>query len=124
MSTVNQFGLSEFGSGPMIPRIVTEWQFDEWIIASEGVRAEWVDGEIQMMSPANFEHQTLNVWLLRLLGDFVEGKSFGGIVGFDFMMRLRGGKSRRVPDIFYVAEERRALIKSTYLDGPPDIAIE
>jgi Uma2 family endonuclease len=110
-------------ASPPAPRM-SEHEFEAWILASEGVRAEWVEGEVQMMSPVNLEHNDLNCLLLRLLGDFVEAKSLGGKVAFDFMIRLGGGKTRRVPDILYVSEARRSLLTRNYLEGPPDLAIE
>lgn len=110
--------------GAAIPAAMNENQFEQWVIAADGVRAEWVEGEVQSMSPASFDHLSLNGWIFRLLGDYVEARRLGGIVGFDFMIRLGGGKSRRVPDIFFVTEARRSLIRPTYLDGPPDLAVE
>jgi Uma2 family endonuclease len=103
---------------------MSEDAFEAWILASEGVRAEWVDGVVQMMSPSNDEHTDLNVWLVRLIGDFAEGKNLGGKVKFDFMIRLAGGKTRRIPDVLYVTEARRSLLTRNYLNGPPDLAVE
>jgi Uma2 family endonuclease len=110
-------------ASPPAPRM-SEDEFEAWILASEGVRAEWVDGEVQMMSPANDEHTNLNIWLVRLIGEFAEGKNLGGIIKSDYMIRLADGKSRRVPDVFYVTESRRSLVTRNYLEGPPDLAVE
>ena len=33
-------------------------------------------------------------------------------------------RRRRLPDILFVEESRRGLIRPTYLDGPPNLAIE
>jgi Uma2 family endonuclease len=124
MATVNHDSNTWEAGGAPIPGTMNERQFEQWVVAADGVRAEWVDGEVHVMSPASFDHLSLNGWLFRLLGDFVESRGLGGVVGFDFMIRLGGGKSRRVPDIFFVAESRRTLIRPTYLDGAPDLAVE
>lgn len=124
MATVNHNSHTWGAGGVPIPGTMNEKQFEQWAFAADGVRAEWVEGEVQVMSPASFNHLNLNGWLFRLLGDFVESRELGEVVGFDFMIRLGGGKSRRVPDIFFVAESRRALIRPTYLDGAPDLAVE
>lgn len=109
---------------PVAPERISEQEFERWVLATEGVRAEWVKGAVQMMSPAGFEHFDLNGWLYRLLCEFVEVKKVGGIVGFDCMVRLDGGETRRVPDIVYVSEVRRSLMKPTYFEGPPDLVVE
>jgi Uma2 family endonuclease len=109
---------------PLAPRRIREQEFERWVLAAEGVRAEWVKGAVQMMSPASFEHFDLNGWLYYLVRAFVESNKFGGIVGFDCMVRLRDGETRRVPDIVYVSEARRSLMKPTYFEGPPDLAVE
>ncbi len=53
--------------GRPIPRVrMTEREFVAW--CPEEVRAEWVDGEVVMMSPANAEHVDVTVWLTRVEG--------------------------------------------------------
>jgi Uma2 family endonuclease len=110
-------------ASPPAPRM-SEDEFEAWILASEGVRAEWVDGEVQMMSPVNLDHSDLNGLLLRLFADFIEAKLLGGKIACDYMIRLGGGKTRRVPDILYVTEARRSLLTRNCLEGPPDLAVE
>jgi Uma2 family endonuclease len=125
MSTINPTSDAwNIAEVPLAPRHISEQEFERWVLATEGVRAEWVKGAIQMMSPASFEHFDLNGWLYRLLCDFVEAKKLGGIVAFDCMVRLDGGETRRIPDILYVSEARRSLMKPTYFEGPPDLAVE
>jgi Uma2 family endonuclease len=125
MSTVNPtsdaWNLAEV---PLAPGRISEQEFERWVLATEGVRAEWVKGTVQMMSPAGFEHFDLNGWLYRLLCEFVETKKLGGIVGFDCMVRLDRGQTRRIPDILYVSEARRSLMKPTFFEGPPDLVVE
>ena len=52
---------------------MTESEFVAW--CNEDVRAEWVDGEVFIMSPSNVEHDDLQIWLIRLLGEYVESKA-------------------------------------------------
>jgi Uma2 family endonuclease len=125
MATTNQHG-GEWAevNVPVVPTSMSEQEFEAWVLANEGVRAEWVDGEVQMMSPASFEHCDLNLWLGHLLLGFVEERRLGAVVGPEFTIRLRGGQVRRVPDLLFVAESRRSSIRPTYFDGPPDLVIE
>src|SRR3954451_12443580 len=52
--------------GRPVPGVrMTEQQFEEW--CDEDVKAEWVDGEVVLMSPENIVHLTLAQWLTFLL---------------------------------------------------------
>lgn len=125
MSTANQRSDAwAVGNIATLPQRMSEAQFERWAFANPDLRAEWVDGELAMMSPVSFDHAAMNVWLSSVLSGFAAEKNLGVVVGPEFMVRLRDGKSRRVPDLLFVTESRRTLIRPTYLDGPPDLAIE
>jgi Uma2 family endonuclease len=72
--------------GAPLPRglRMSEDDFLEW---AKDIRAEWVEGEVIVMAPANFEHTDINLWLLNLLSLYVQRKDLG-IVGFDFYVHL------------------------------------
>ncbi len=109
--------------GRPIPRVrMTEREFVAW--CPEDVRAEWVDGEVVIMSPANTEHNALTVWLTRVLGEVIEYDDLGTPLAIESQVRLMKVKSRRLPDLLFVSKARHSIIKKTYLDGAPDLAIE
>jgi Uma2 family endonuclease len=108
---------------PPLPRM-TEEEFEAWAFAQEGIRAEWVDGEVIIMSPVTREDDSLRNWLSRLLGDFVEEHNLGEVRGPEFMVRLAKQRRRRVPDILFIQAARRHLVHRTYLEGGPDLSIE
>lgn len=103
------------------PGRMSEQQF----VAScdEDTRAEWVDGEVVMMSPANLEHCDLEAWLLSLLRMLVEQHDLG-IVLSEAQVRLPDQRSLRVPDIWFLSKERRGLLRPTHLEGPPELIVE
>jgi Uma2 family endonuclease len=111
------------GFVPPLPRM-TEDEFEKWAFAHEDVRAEWVDGEVVIMSPVTREDDSLRNWLSRLLGDFVEEHGLGEVRGPEFMVRLGKQRRRRIPDILFVSAARRHLVHRTYLEGGPDLSIE
>jgi Uma2 family endonuclease len=100
---------------------MTEEEFVAW--ADEDTRAEWVDGEVIIMSPANLEHCGLNAWLTTLMVAFVEEHGLGVVLP-DATVRLARQRRRRVPDIWFVAESRRHLLRESHVEGPPDLVIE
>ena len=102
---------------------LSEEEFVAW--ATPDIRAEWVDGEVILMSPASFRHAQLNLWLGQVLGIYVTHHKLGKVVGQEFMVRLQWGRvSRRVPDLLFVSQARLSQIQTNHLEGPPDLAVE
>ncbi len=108
------------------PGRLTEDEFVAWCQRFEKIRAEWVDGEVVIMSPVNAVHMRIGEFLLRLLADYVEARDLGEAHGGEFTHRFRAGTRllRRVPDLWFLSKERLHLLQPTYLDGPPDLALE
>ena len=96
--------------------------FLAWL--DEDVRAEWVRGEVMMMSPASMRHQEISMFLIKVMGIFVEHHQLGRVLGAPFVVRLPPGETAREPDILFVGKEREKLLRSTYLDGPADLIVE
>lgn len=105
----------------VLPLRMTEEEFVAW--CDEDTRAEWVDGEVVMMSPMSFPHSDVVVWLGSLLQIFVEQRDLG-VVCVEMQTRLPKLLRRRVPDLWFVAKDRVGLIRRTHLEGPPDLAVE
>jgi Uma2 family endonuclease len=111
-------------SAPRVPPQgkMTFEEFLDW--CDEDTWAEWVDGEVQMVSPAGEEHQSIEVFLTTLLNLYVRRKKLGQILSAPFLMRLPNVSRGREPDLLFVRQEHISRIKPTYLDGPADLVIE
>jgi Uma2 family endonuclease len=92
--------------------------------AEDGAHVEWVDGEVITMSPASHQHQDIADFLTALLRLFVEANELGVVLSSRFQMKLSIRPSGREPDVMFISNARRECIKSSYLDGPADIAVE
>lgn len=103
-------------------RRMSEEEFVAW--CDEAVRAEWVDGEVVVMSPASFDHGRLVQFVSRVLLAFVEAHTLGVVPGPDFTVRLPNQRRRRVPDLMFISGDRSYLIENNHLEGPPDVAFE
>jgi len=101
---------------------MTEAEFVAW--ADEDTRAEWVDGEVILMSPDNVVHTRAGVFLLRLFSDFVEARDLGAVFGPNYAARFGAPPRRRIPDVFFVARSRLHLIGETGFEGAPDLIVE
>ncbi len=110
------------GHQPHPGRRMTEEEFVAW--CNEKTKAEWVDGEIIIMSPVNDSHWRLNIWLTRLLGEFVEHYELGELCGPQTQIRLTWPKQRREPDLLFIAKERKSIIHRNHIEGAPDLIIE
>src|SRR6516165_10065172 len=98
--------------------------FDDFcLLVKDGQKADLINGVIYMASPDNTDANDLFVWLLRLLGDFVEEKDLGKVYGSRVAFRL-GESHGPEPDIAYVRKERLHLVRRGYVNGPPDLAVE
>ena len=88
----------------------------------EDTWAEWVDGEVVMVSPISRRHQNIVIFLVKLLDTYAESQNLGEVLIEPFQMKL--DLSSRAPDLLYVASSHLDRLKDTYLDGPADVVIE
>jgi Uma2 family endonuclease len=107
---------------PRPPRRMTEEEFDVW--DDDYWTGEWVDGELELMSPVSNQHAQLQNWFIAVLGLFVEARQLGEIRGPEFAMRMPQPRRRRTPDVMFIATDRLSLLTKTYLAGPPDLVVE
>jgi Uma2 family endonuclease len=101
---------------------MTEEEFVSW--CDEDTNAEWVDGEVIMPSPANLKHVDLVGFLNLVLRAFVTSRGFGVVYGPELQVRLASLRRRRVPDLLFVSTERMGMLKTTEVDGAPDLLVE
>ncbi len=123
MATAHEPDVEELINGVVRPTgSMTEDAFMSW--CDEDVKAEWVDGEVVIMSPSNTNHVRLLYWLGRVMGDFVEDRGLGEMFGPELFVRFAGLRRRRVPDLFFIANERLGLLQVNHFEGAPDLIIE
>src|SRR5437764_10174443 len=99
--------------GEPVPGLrMTERQFHDWYWRTENTRAEWVDGEVILLSPINIPEFRLNIWLFKLI-EGVVGSDEGEVFGIEIQVRLPNIKQRRNPDVLFVSRKREKIIKQT-----------
>ena len=101
-----------------LPRMTYE-EFLEW--AGEDTYAEWVDGEVILMSPAAKVHQDIAGFLAAILRVLVEHHHLGIVLSAPFQMKMERG---REPDLLFLANEHVERLTPTFLAGPADGAVE
>ncbi|MBI3945497.1 MAG: Uma2 family endonuclease [Armatimonadetes bacterium] len=106
------------GPDKPLPRMTYE-EFLNW--AGEDTLAEWVDGEVIVMSPASRTHQDVADFLTAIIRVYVEAKALGVVLSAPFQMKLERGHE---PDVLFVAAEHRERLTPGHLEGPADVVIE
>lgn len=105
------------------PRLrMTEEEFVAW--CDEDTKAEWVEGEVIVHSPANLKHVDLAGFLNLILRWFVTSRGLGVVYGPELQVRFASLRRRRVPDLLFVSTERMNILKATEVEGAPDLIIE
>lgn len=105
---------------PLPPQPITYEAFLDWL--DEDILAEWVDGAIEMASPASLRHQVITQFLTEVFSTYVRLHDLGRVVTAPFQMKIT--KSGREPDIIFVAKAHLDRLKSIFVDGPADLVVE
>ena len=97
-------------------------QFLQWL--DEDTWAEWVDGEVVLMSPVSDEHQTLVNYLTTLFVTYTLQTSAGTVLTEPYQMKGAAHLPGRSPDILFVSASRQHLIQRHFLNGAADLVVE
>lgn len=103
------------------PRTMSEAEFAARY-TDEGIKAEWVNGEVITFMPATVNHNLIEVWLIQMIGFFISRHLLGKV--FSSELEIRAPGVRRVPDVCFVSDARMAIVKETHIEGAPDLVIE
>lgn len=99
--------------------------YEEFLERSmDGEHLEWVYGEVVPMSPVSNVHNRLGIFLLHILGEFVETYDLGELCYEPFQMKTGPDLPGRSPDVLFVATENLGRLKKTHLRGPADLVVE
>ncbi|MEW6366607.1 MAG: Uma2 family endonuclease [Acidobacteriota bacterium] len=100
---------------------MTEDEFVAW--ADDDTRAEYVDGEVIVLSPESRVDEDIR-WLIGgALRAFVERHKVGRVYGPNMLVRLRTGV-RRTPDLLFVSAAHLDRIREAHVEGAPDLIME
>ena len=105
-----------------VPTQLSYAEFLDW--CDEDTWAEWVGGEVVMVSPASMRHQQLVDFLVQVIGPYVDTHEQGVLLSAPFQMHLPEQERGREPDLLVVSREHQDRLKATFLDGPADLVVE
>jgi Uma2 family endonuclease len=105
-----------------IPAGLSYEEFLEWL--DEDVHAEWIDGEIIVMSPASTLHQDIADFLASIIRFYVEERRLGRVITSRIVMRPTPMLPAREPDVMFIANENLRRVRDTSVEGPADLVVE
>jgi Uma2 family endonuclease len=115
---------SHMPTPPASPSSHGKLSYEEFLQSGEYMWAEWVDGEVILLSPASKRHQLIVNFLAALLQHFVEANHLGLIISAPFQMKTGDDLPGREPDILFIANDHLDRLKDTYLAGAADVVLE
>jgi len=92
-------------------------------LAPDKPKAELIDGAMIMSSPATVLHETQQLFLLKVLGFFVEVKELGIVLGPNAPIRI-APEQVFSPDVMFIAAEHKSIVTEKEVRGTPDFVAE
>ena len=96
-------------------------------LPDDGMRHELIQGELQSMAPAEYEHGRVVLRLGRIVASFIEAPGLGDALGAETGFRIGVDPDTvRAPDFAFVSRERLPEVTSPrgFGIGAPDLAAE
>ncbi len=109
-------------AGISIPVGLSYEEFLDWL--DEDIHAEWIDGEIIVMSPASTLHQDIADFLASIIRFYVEERRLGRVITTRIVMRPTPMLPAREPDVMFIANENLRRVRNTSVEGPADLVVE
>ena len=106
-----------------VRRVVRFRAEDIWDTPDDGNRYEVIDGDLYMTPPPIVIHQRGAGNLYGFLWQHVRAHSTGEVFMAPIGLTLDDSNGLQ-PDIVYVSNERRAIIKERGIEGAPDLVVE
>ncbi|MFN0145383.1 MAG: Uma2 family endonuclease [Dehalococcoidia bacterium] len=98
--------------------------YEEFLRLTDGMHAEWVDGEVIPGMAISTTHADVHIYLLVVLGGFITERPLGKVQHDPFQMKTGPGLPGRAPDLSFVANEHLDRLHENFLEGPADLAVE
>jgi Uma2 family endonuclease len=96
---------------------------DYRLLPDNGKRYEILEGELLMSPSPNTKHQIVLLNLAAILKSFVERNNLGQIFIAPYDVVLSKYDVVQ-PDIIFISNKNKQIIKSTHIEGVPDLVIE
>ncbi len=104
-----------------LPGIFT---FEEYLdIHEDHIPSEWLDGKVLIMAAASIAHQRIGSFLEVLLKIYCAKHEIGEVFRSPIAVKINIFAGRE-PDLFFIKKENLQIVKPTFINGAPDLAVE
>jgi Uma2 family endonuclease len=101
---------------------VSEELFDVW--TDEDTKAELIDGEMIVHSPASLQHEDVVSFLGGLMSFYADAQALGKVIASgNGVVHLASGR-KFAPDIFFIRQARIPAPLPREFEGAPDLLVE
>ncbi len=97
--------------------------FASWLELSQTLDTELVRGVMVDRMAAQYPHEWIFAWLISILGNYVQNRKLGKVLGSRTAVKISGNDGR-LPDLVFVRKDNSQIIHLDAIYGVPDIVIE
>jgi Uma2 family endonuclease len=97
--------------------------FETWLDISRDLNTELIKGVMVDRMAAQYPHEWIFGWLLRVLGNYAHNRKLGVVLGSRTAVKI-DRYDGRLPDILFVRAENAGIIQPKAVYGAPDLVIE
>lgn len=98
--------------------------YEDFLDQYADIHAEWVDGRVEFMAAVSYRHDKVSSFLQYLIDAFINIHQLGELMKDPMQTKLGPDLPGRQPDLMFVRNERKNIIKANFVDGPPDLTVE
>jgi len=99
------------------------WTYNDYYNLSDDKRYEVIEGELIEMPAPNIEHQDISGNLEFMIRDYVKRNKLGKVYDAPTDVKLDDMNVVQ-PDLLFISNENKGIIKDNYIEGSPDVVIE
>ncbi len=92
-------------------------------ILQEDDKAHLINGKIIMETPASYRHEYIFAKLFSILRLYVTTMDLGIVLGSRTLVKIDRYNAFE-PDLLFISNERKGIIKDYEIDGAPDVVVE
>ncbi len=101
------------------------WTYDDFLrLPDDGNRYEIIDGVLYMTNAPDIEHQRAVHQIASELEFFIRKANDGEVFIAPIEVHLPGIAQPVQPDVLFVSQARRDIVKPKFIDGAPDLIVE
>ena len=101
------------------------WTYDDFLrLPDDGVRYEIIDGMLYMTNAPDPEHQYAVGEIFAQIRNFAKANNLGVVYTAPIEVHLPGIAQPVQPDVLFVSQARREIVKPKFIEGAPDLIVE